>query len=120
LTVFGDGKQVRDVLYVDDLIRAYDAFLRDPEDKPAIYNVGGGPQQTTSLIEFLNLLEVKLNKRPEVSFGEWRDGDQRVYVSDITRAREALDWEPTVEFDDGIDRFIAWASESAELGINGE
>lgn len=108
LTIFGDGKQVRDVLYVDDLVRAYDAFLSDPAGKPAVYNIGGGPDCTTSLLEFLDLLEEKTGQRPDVSFDEWREGDQKVYVSDVSRAREALDWAPTVSFGEGIDRFLSW------------
>lgn len=108
LTIFGDGKQVRDVLYVEDLIRAYDAFLSDPEGKPAVYNVGGGPANTTSLVEFLDLLEAKTGRRTDVSFDEWREGDQKVYVSDIGRARDHLDWEPQVDFETGIERFVEW------------
>lgn len=108
LTIYGDGKQVRDVLYVDDLIRAYDAFLSDPADKPIVYNIGGGPNNTTSLLEFLDLLEEKTGKRTEVDFDDWREGDQKVYVSDIARAREALDWEPQIDFEEGIERFLEW------------
>jgi CDP-paratose 2-epimerase len=108
LTIFGDGKQVRDVLYVEDLIRAYDAFLSAPADKPAIYNIGGGADHTTSLLEFLDLLEAKTDARSDISFDEWREGDQKVYVSDISRARDALDWEPRVDFETGIDRFLDW------------
>lgn len=108
LTVFGDGKQVRDVLYVKDLVRAYDAFLSDPADKPAVYNVGGGAGNTTSLLEFLDLLEAKTGERPEVGYDDWREGDQRVYVSDVSRAREELDWRPEVDFEEGVDRFLDW------------
>lgn len=108
LTIYGDGKQVRDVLYVDDLVRAYDAFLTAPEDKPAVYNIGGGPHNTTSLLEFLDLLEEKTGKRTDISFDDWREGDQKVYVSDIARASEALDWTPQVDFEEGIDRFLDW------------
>lgn len=108
LTVFGDGKQVRDVLYVKDLVRAYDAFLSNPTHKPAVYNIGGGPKNTTSLLEFLDLLEDKTGLRPPVKFDDWREGDQRVYVSDISRARRELDWEPEVSFEEGIDQFIQW------------
>jgi CDP-paratose 2-epimerase len=108
LTIFGDGKQVRDVLYVKDLIRAYDAFLSDPEGKSGVYNVGGGPDNTTSLLEFLDLLEEKTDKRTDISFDEWREGDQKVYISDISRARDELNWEPRVDFVEGIDRFVNW------------
>jgi CDP-paratose 2-epimerase len=108
LTIFGDGKQVRDVLYVKDLIRAYDAFLSDPNGKPAVYNIGGGPENTTSLLEFLDLLEVKTSERTDISFDEWREGDQKVYVSDISRAKAELDWEPQVDFETGMERFVDW------------
>lgn len=108
LTIFGNGKQVRDVLYVEDLIRAYDSFLSNPEGKPAVYNIGGGAENTTSLLEFLDLLEEKTSKRAEIAFDDWREGDQKVYVSDISRARDKLDWEPKVDFEEGIERFITW------------
>lgn len=108
LTIFGDGKQVRDVLYVKDLVRAYDAFLSDPREKRALYNVGGGPENTTSLLEFLDLLETQTGTRTDIDFGAWREGDQKVYVSDITRAKRELDWKPRVEFEDGIERYLEW------------
>ena len=108
LTIFGDGKQVRDVLYVKDLIRAYDAFLSDPDGKPAVYNIGGGSENTTSLLEFLDMLEGQTGERTEIAFDDWREGDQKVYVSDISRARDELDWEPQVDFETGMRRFVDW------------
>jgi len=108
LTIFGDGKQVRDVLYVKDLIRAYDAFLSDPEGKPAVYNMGGGSKNTTSLLEFLDMLEAQTGERTDISFDDWREGDQKVYISDISRAQNELDWEPEVDFETGIRRFVDW------------
>lgn len=108
LTIFGDGKQVRDILYVDDLIRAYDAFLSDPRGKSAVYNMGGGPKHTTSLIELLNHLESEYGYSTTVEYDDWREGDQQVYVSDISRAREELDWRPEVDFEAGIRRFVDW------------
>lgn len=111
LTIFGDGKQVRDVLYVEDLIRAYDAFLQDPEGKPAVFNIGGGPDHTTSLIEFLNLLSEVTGSEYEIDFDDWREGDQRVYISDITRARDQLNWQPQTDLETGINRFVEWYSD---------
>jgi CDP-paratose 2-epimerase len=108
LTIFGDGKQVRDVLYVKDLIRAYDAFLSDPDGKSGVYNIGGGPENTTSLLEFLDILEEKKGKRTEISFDDWREGDQKVYVSDISRAESELNWEPEVDFEEGVQRYLRW------------
>jgi CDP-paratose 2-epimerase len=108
LTIFGDGKQVRDVLYVDDLVRAYDAFLSNPEGKSAVYNMGGGPEHTTSLVELLDHLESEYGYATSVEYDDWREGDQRVYVSDIARAREELDWRPEVDFEAGIRRYVDW------------
>jgi len=112
LTIYGDGKQVRDVLYVEDLIRAYDAFLQAPAGKPSVFNVGGGPERTTSLLEFLDLLEGKLGERPDVSFQDWREGDQKVYVSDVSRANAVLNWNPIVGVEEGIGRYFDWAKHS--------
>jgi CDP-paratose 2-epimerase len=108
LTVFGDGKQVRDVLYIDDLLRAYHAFLADPVGKSAIYNIGGGPSHTTSLLELLDLIETVYGLSPSVEFANWREGDQRVYISDISRVNAELNWEPTINLDTGIRQFIDW------------
>jgi len=108
LTIYGDGKQVRDALFVDDLVRAYDAFLSDPASKPAVYNVGGGPEYTASLLELIERLEAKTKREATVRFEDWREGDQRVYVSDIGRARDALGWQPATSIDDGLDAYLDW------------
>lgn len=115
LTIFGDGKQVRDVLYVKDLIRAYDAFLQNPSERAGVYNMGGGSENTTSLVEFLEDLENQTEKRVDTTYEDWREGDQKVYVSDISKAKESLDWEPEVEFNEGISRFIDWWRSREEL-----
>jgi len=117
LTIFGDGRQVRDVLYVEDLIRAYDAFLTDPEGKPRVYNMGGGPANTTSLLELLDVLEAETGERSEVTFDNWREGDQKVYVSDLSRAESELGWVPEVDFQTGLKSFLNWADEADLEGI---
>jgi CDP-paratose 2-epimerase len=110
LTIFGDGKQVRDVLHVRDLVRAMDTFLQDPGDKPTVYNIGGGPDRTTSLREFLDVLDDEVGL-PDVTYDEWREGDQKVYVSDVRRARKHLGWEPEVGVEEGIRDLVDWARE---------
>lgn len=117
ITIFGDGKQVRDVLYVEDLIRAYDSFLSAPEGKPAVYNVGGGPENTTSLREFLDRLESVTGRQSNTTFDDWREGDQRVYISDISRAERELDWSPQVSFETGVDRFVDWYTTQSTTDI---
>lgn len=110
ITIYGDGKQVRDVLFVDDLLDAYDAALANL-DKAAgqIYNVGGGPSNTLAVwAEFGPKLEILLGKKIDVGWGDWRPGDQPVYISDITKIRRELGWEPRVGVDEGIRRLFDW------------
>jgi len=77
LTIYGDGKQLRDVLYVTDLVRAFDAFVTS--DLPnGVFNLGGGPENTLSLVELLDMIADITGVRTGVSFDDWRPGDQRL------------------------------------------
>jgi CDP-paratose 2-epimerase len=109
ITLYGDGRQVRDVLFVDDLLELYDTAIdRRAEIGGRVYNVGGGPTYTTSLLEFLDHLREAEDLEVEVSFGDWRPGDQRVYVSDVGRVREELGWMPSTSVADGTRRLREW------------
>jgi CDP-paratose 2-epimerase len=114
ITIFGDGKQVRDVLHVQDLVAAYEAFLRSGRPH-GLYNMGGGPRHTLSLIELLRMIEGETGTRPEVSRAGWRPSDQKVYVSDIRRARDELGWQPRIGPDEGVRDLIAWVREHREV-----
>ncbi|MBA2383167.1 MAG: SDR family NAD(P)-dependent oxidoreductase [Actinobacteria bacterium] len=109
VTVYGDGAQVRDVLYVADLV---DAMLRVSEHSERLagtaFNVGGGPANTISLLELLDLLEALGCPRPPVSFEQERAGDQRWYVTNTSRLREAVDWRPCVDVHAGIGSLHRW------------
>ena len=111
LTIYGDGKQVRDLLYVEDLI---DLMLRARTEVKRIggqiYNVGGGPANTISVwTELQEPLLHLVGKLPRVSYGAFRPGDQKVYVSDIRKAQAQLSWSPRVGIADGIERMAeAW------------
>jgi len=110
ITIYGDGKQVRDVLYVDDLLDAYDLAL-DHIDVAAgnIYNIGGGPENTLAIWkEFGPLLERALEKEIPVSWEDWRPGDQRVFIADIRKAKKDLGWSPQIGPEEGIRRLIDW------------
>jgi CDP-paratose 2-epimerase len=115
ITVFGDGKQVRDVLYVDDLV---DAFLRADEDVEALagraFNIGGGPRNCVSLVELLDLLAEQQGDRPAVEFGPWRRGDQRYYVSDTSAFTAATGWRPRVAPREGVHRLHGWLKAQAQ------
>ena len=116
ITVYGDGMQVRDVLFVEDLVRAYDTAVQQI-DKTAgkIYNVGGGPKFTLSLLELLSLLEKKLGKKIPFTSDDWRPGDQPVYVSNISKINKELGWEPKIDVQDGTSRMIEWIIEEKDL-----
>jgi CDP-paratose 2-epimerase len=109
ITLYGDGRQVRDVLFVDDLLELYDAALGAPDRVAGrAYNVGGGPGLTVSLLEFLEHLRSAEGLAVEVGFGDWRPGDQRVYVSDVRRVRDELGWSPSTSLADGTRQLRGW------------
>jgi CDP-paratose 2-epimerase len=109
ITLYGDGRQVRDVLFVDDLVELYDVVLAAP-DKIAgrAFNVGGGPGLTISLLEFLEHIRTAEGLDVEVSFDDWRPGDQRVYVSDVRRVGNELGWRPSTSLADGTRKLRSW------------
>jgi CDP-paratose 2-epimerase len=109
LTIYGDGKQVRDVLYVDDLVELMiRAVTRKHESAGQIYNVGGGPSHTISIwAEFREILSKLVGKLPAVDRGDFRPGDQCIYVSDIHKAQEQFGWSPQVGLVEGLSRMIA-------------
>ena len=113
ITVNGDGKQVRDVLFIDDLLDAYEAAVQCIDRCAGqVYNVGGGPQNTISIwAEFGPMLERLLEHRAPVAYERARPGDQLVYVSDIRKAGRELGWRPRVSASDGIRRLVEWIRE---------
>ena len=107
ITIYGDGKQVRDVLYISDLVDAFQAFVGS-KVRHDVFNIGGGPENTLSLLELLDLLEKLTGKKPKVSFSNWRQADQKVYVSDISKAQRNLGWSPRTCPNAGVKRLINW------------
>jgi len=116
ITIYGDGKQVRDVLYISDLVDAFDAFLKRSKTLTGeVLNIGGGPKNTLSLIELIGLLEKLTGKRSKIRYSEWRPSDQKVYVSDISKAEEKLKWSPKISLTDGLQKLVKWVSENRSL-----
>lgn len=116
LTIYGDGKQVRDILYVGDLI---DAFVRAREVVRAgqglIINIGGGPTNAIPISVVLEMARRRGTPPVSVAHGPWRAGDQRVYVSSVTKAFELLGWRPRIGVQDGIEAIFRWAERNLEL-----
>jgi CDP-paratose 2-epimerase len=110
LTIFGDGKQVRDLLDARDLSAMYQLVIEQIDTaRGEIYNVGGGPENQRNLLEVIDRIGELTGKKPQYSFADWREGDQKYYVSDIAKAKRVLDWEPRITFDEGLRDLIAWA-----------
>jgi len=116
VTIFGDGKQVRDVLYIDDLLRAFDlAFKNIKKTRGKAYNIGGGPKFSLSIWELFEILEKLAGKKFNYSFDSWRPGDQKVYISDIRKAKEDFDWVPKISPKEGVTRLYNWISQNKTL-----
>ena len=116
ITLYGDGKQIRDVLHVSDLCRAYEAAINNREAAQGqAFNIGGGPQNTLSLLELLDYLKRFLGKQSPLSWDDWRPGDQPVFVCDVSKAQAALGWQPSIGVEDGVQDLAAWVARNPEL-----
>ena len=112
ITIYGDGKQVRDVLFVEDLVDAFQLALKNVDACAGqAFNIGGGAANTISLRELLSMLRKLDGRDARVEWGDWRTGDQRYYVSDSTRFRELTGWQPNTRVADGIRTLREWLIE---------
>jgi CDP-paratose 2-epimerase len=117
LHIYGDGRQVRDLLFVDDLVDAMLAACdRIDSIGGEVFNIGGGFDRSASLLEVLDLIERFFARTPNVKFSDWRLGDQRYYVSDISKARRLLDWSPRVSVQEGLQKLGQWLKEASIAG----
>lgn len=110
ITLFGTGKQVRDIIYATDVCEAFDAFFR--KQSPGIYNIGGGKATAISLLECIDILTEINGKAPEVRMAPDRLGDLRYFVCDIGKAKRELSWEPKILPREGIERLLGWIKEN--------
>lgn len=116
LTIYGDGYQIRDVLFVEDLIDAYLAAVQQIDRvQGEVFNVGGGPGNVLSLRELVALLERRLGRRLAVKYDDWRPGDQRVYVSDTGKLGRLLGWRPCTGVEAGLGRLLAWVGQHRDM-----
>lgn len=117
ITIYGNGKQVRDLLYIDDLIEAYNLAIENiGKTKGQIYNIGGGYRNTISVwLEFKPILEKLFKRKIDANFSNWRPGDQPIFVSDIRKAKKDFGWEPKVRVEEGIGRLYEWVSKNKHI-----
>lgn len=110
--IYGNGKQVRDLLYIDDLIAGYNQAIEHADTiAGGVYNFGGGPTNTLSLLEFFDLVKKEHGLEIPFSFAETRPGDQPIFISDNSAAERDLGWKPTTNVQDGIGKLIEWLNE---------
>lgn len=117
ITIYGDGKQIRDLLHVYDLIDAYDAVIRNIDSTQGeVFNLGGGWENTMSIwTEFGPRLEKLLGRAIPVAKGDWRPGDQKVFVADTRKAQGSLAWKPKFDVEKGIKQLFNWVGENKNL-----
>jgi CDP-paratose 2-epimerase len=114
VTIYGDGAQVRDILFASDLVEAMLRVVADVDRLAGTpFNLGGGPDRTISLLELLDLIEELGCARPHVTFADERTGDQRWYVADTGRLRETVGWRPAVDVETGVGELHRWLSAPA-------
>lgn len=111
IKIFGDGKQVRDLLYVTDLIRAFEMCISNPVYGD-VFNIGGGIQNSMSLLEFIQILKEISGYNPRIEFSDWRPSDQKVYISDISKLKKTFGWKPLVNKRTGVEQLFNWAKEN--------
>jgi nucleoside-diphosphate-sugar epimerase len=117
ISIYGDGKQIRDLLHVYDLNDAYDAVIENIDKvRGEVFNLGGGPENTMSIwTEFGPRLEKLLGREIPVARGDWRPGDQKVFVADIRKAEQILGWKPKYTVDSGVKQLFDWVNANKNL-----
>jgi CDP-paratose 2-epimerase len=116
ITIYGDGKQIRDVLHVKDLASAYEAaYERRDAVSGQAFNIGGGPGNTISLLELIGFLEEDLKISVPLQWSGWRPGDQPVFVCGLGKAQRELQWQPKISAREGVSQLISWVSDNKQL-----
>jgi CDP-paratose 2-epimerase len=109
LNIYGDGKQVRDLLYVDDVMHAFDLATQNINKvRGEAINLGGGKENVASLLETIAYLESLTKKKIQLTFKGWRPGDNKCYYTDCRKAKELIGWEATVPWKEGVEKTLDW------------
>ncbi|HEX4165146.1 MAG TPA: NAD-dependent epimerase/dehydratase family protein [Bryobacteraceae bacterium] len=116
ITLYGDGRQVRDLLFVSDLVRAMRLAMESIQKISGhAFNIGGGASNSASLLEVLSQIKILLGSSPRVEWGPERLGDQRWYVSDIAKISRAVKWIPQITVSQGLSQLLDWYSKRPEM-----
>jgi len=115
VTVYGNGKQVRDLLYVGDLTELYGCALKNRDRlRGEAFNIGGGPQNALSLLEFFDILQAE-GLHLNFTYEPWRPGDQKIFISDNSKAHALLGWSPRTAYRAGFKALISWVKENRQM-----
>lgn len=118
ITIYGNGKQVRDILYISDLVSLISKgvkLLQNNKKLDIVYNVGGGPNHTISLLELIKLLEELYPYNITIKFKDWRPADQKIYISDISKVSKDLEWKPSIKVKEGVSMLFNWIENHLNL-----
>ena len=116
VTIYGNGKQIRDVLYGDDLVNLfYRIYLNRDKCAGEVFNIGGGSKNTLSLLELINILKHKYKLNTKVKFGKKRPGDQDIFVSNNRKITKFTQWKPSTSCDSGIKKVLSWSKNNLKV-----
>ncbi len=116
IKIYGDGKQVRDLLFVTDLVELFNLYLKNcMKIGSDVFNIGGGPQNAASLLQILKMLREIIKSEIKVEMFDWRSGDQKIYISNIQKAKNKLGWSPSTPIEKGVKETIQWVSSNMKL-----
>lgn len=118
VVIYGNGKQVRDILFVEDLVDAFVIAGKNIDRLSGeVFNIGGGPKNTVSLLEILDIIKEKAGKEMDISFEDWRTGDQYYYVSNTSKFEKLTGWSPKYTVDTGIEALLQWLVENRNIEL---
>jgi CDP-paratose 2-epimerase len=111
VTIFGDGLQVRDLLYIDDLCELYYKLIGNMTlYRGQVFNVGGGVHNKISLIEMISWLEKRVGKKMVIKFDDWRVADHKIYISNISKVCAETGWSPQTNVEKGLEKTWKWVN----------
>lgn len=113
ITIYGDGKQVRDILWIDDLVEIYARCYRNRDRVSGeVYNIGGGAENTLSLLQLVSILKAEGVMKAAPGFTDWRPGDQKIFVCDLSKITSHLGWKPSTSPKEGVRKLISWSTDN--------